>query len=94
MVSDGDHVAVSSAGNHFLNLVLEYLAVLFDEHALLHLCKDLSLVGTEGVLAIDQCLLSDVASKAHCRLSTRLHGLTGHRLALTELQESGEKRAL
>lgn len=94
VINNDVHIAVSSFTNHFLNLVLEYLAVLFDEHALLHLCKYLSLIGAEGVLTIDQCLLCDVAGKAHCRLSTRLHGLTSHGLALTELQESGEKRAL
>lgn len=41
---------------HLFNLVFENSSILFDEHALMHLCKDLSLVLTKAVLSTDQVL--------------------------------------
>lgn len=77
-------------------MILEDKSVLFNEHALLLLGEDKSLVLAQGVLAVDQVLTDHVVCEALVgrRAVADLRSIASIAPPLTELEERWKQRAV
>ena len=79
-----------------LDLILENESVLLNEHALLLLGEDLSLILAQSVLPVHQALHGHVARETLIRLggTVELLSLRVRCPLLTELEQSGQQRTI